>query len=243
MLPLSGNLKNKIREIFRYRLFRERKFIDEVFSVERTFDLIKRQGIDIRSAVDVGANTGQWAKNFLCHFPEVRLLSIEANPDNLPELRTVNPDSIQACLAETSGDIRTFYLPNPVIETNNTGASLYKELLPAYEDAVRLELETSTLDGFNRHFDLIKLDVQGAELDVLKGGISTLANAKFVMIELSLSRYNHSSPLAAEVIAYLHDVGFIFLSVNEVLFHNSKPIQLDCCFVQSRLAHLANLDA
>ena len=185
---------------------------------------------------------GNGLKTFFFHFPSSNLLSIEANPDNLAPLKRVNPDSIQACLAETS-EIRTFYLPNPAVEKNNTGVSLYKEVLPGYQDPVCLELKTSTLDGLKRQFDLIKLDVQGAELDVLKGGYATLDTAKIVMIELSLCRYNLNSPLAAEVIAYLHNRGFVFLAINEVLFHKTKPIQLDCCFVHSRLSKLVSLDA
>ena len=243
MFLLPATLKNKIRSRLRYRLFGQRQFIDEVFSIDRTYDLIKRNQIDIRTAVDIGANTGQWAHNFSRHFPSTRLLSIEANPDNLALLRRVNPDSMQACLAEVAGEDRTFYLPNPSLEKNNTGASLYKELLPGYQDPVCLQLKTSTLDGLKRQFDLIKLDVQGAELDILKGGNATLDTAKFVMIELSLSRYNLDSPLAAEVIAFLHSRSFVFIAVNEILFHKSKPIQLDCCFVHSRFGKFASLDA
>jgi FkbM family methyltransferase len=243
MIPLPKLLKNTIRRYCRLRLFGEQPFVDEVFAIDRTYELIKRNQVDILTAVDIGANKGQWAQAFSRYFPQSSLLSIEANPDNLALLRQVNPDSIQACLAETAGQRRTFYLPNPAVERINTGASLYREVLPGYADPVCLELETSTLDGLSREFDLIKLDVQGAELDVLKGGAATLNSAKFVMIELGLSCYNHNAPLAAEVIAYLHGRGFILLAVNEVLFHHRKPIQLDCCFVHSNLSRLASLGA
>ena len=159
MVMLPARLKNKIRNSLRQRLFGGRKFIDEVISIEHTYDLIKRSQIGIHNAVDIGANAGQWAENFFSHFPSSSLLSIEANPVNLAPLKRVNPDSMQACLAEIAGEIRTFYLPNPAVEKNNTGASLYKEVLPGYQDPVCLELKTSTLDGLKRQFDLIKLDV------------------------------------------------------------------------------------
>lgn len=236
-------LKDAIRNHLRQRLFRDQPLVDEVFSIDQTCNLIKRNQVEILTAVDIGANTGQWVQAFSRHFPRASVLSIEANPDNLPLLREVNPDCLQACLAETAGQHRTFYLPNPAVERINTGASLYREVLPGYADPICIELETSTLDSLDREFDLIKLDVQGAELDVLRGGSATLDSAKFVMIELGLSCYNHNAPLAAEVIAYLHSRNFILLAINEVLFHRHKPIQLDCCFVHSSLSGLVSLFA
>lgn len=141
MIPLPSKLKNRIRNHLRYRLFGERRSIDEVFAVDHTYDLIKRSKIVISAAVNIGANKGQWALRFSRHFPRARLLSIEANPINLEDLRRVNPDSMQACLAETAGQDRIFYLPNSAVESDNMGASLYRELLPGYRALVCLQLQ------------------------------------------------------------------------------------------------------
>lgn len=242
-MPSLYPLKRAFRRHLRSRLFGEHQFIDEVFSIDATYNLIKRSQLAVNSAIDIGANTGQWVKKFSLHFPKASVLSVEANPDNLSLLKEINPNAMQACLAETSGQIRTFYLPNPAVNRINTGASLYREVLPAYNDPICLDLKTSTLDELCHHFDLIKIDVQGAELDVLKGGKETLQSAKLVIIELSLARYNYKAPLAAEVISYLHDHGFSLLAINEVLFHRGKPIQLDCCFVRSDQHALLSLDS
>ena len=69
MVMLPAGLKNKIRNSLRHRLFGGRKFIDEVISIEHTYDLIKRRQIGIHNAVDIGANAGQWAENFFFPFP------------------------------------------------------------------------------------------------------------------------------------------------------------------------------
>ena len=58
MIPLPSKLKNKIRNRLRHRLFGRRQFIDEAFSLDRTYDLINRSQIDIHTAVDIGANAG-----------------------------------------------------------------------------------------------------------------------------------------------------------------------------------------
>ena len=240
-LPLK--LKDLLRRKLRARLFGDRQFVDEVFNVHRIYHSFKQNGILLQTAVDIGANTGQWAKIFKHHFPEASLLSIEANPDNLATLQKVNPNSVQACLAEVSGEQRTFFFPNPSVERNNTGASLYREVLPGYQDPICLQLETVTLDSFGQHFDLIKLDVQGGELDILRGSTIALRHAKIVMLEVSLKQYNQSAPLAAELIAFLHEKGFVFVAINEVLCYRNSPIQLDCCFARSSFTSLVHLDS
>jgi hypothetical protein len=59
-----------------------------------------------------------------------------------------------------------------------------------------------------RDFDMLKLDVQGAELDVLRGAARTLAGIEVIVIELSLQEYNKGAPLIAEVMARLDALGF-----------------------------------
>lgn len=56
--------------------------------------------------------------------------------------------------------------------------------------------------------DMLKIDVQGAELDILKGGEETLKSVKDIIIELQHTEYNKGAPNADQVIAYLNDRGF-----------------------------------
>jgi FkbM family methyltransferase len=57
--------------------------------------------------------------------------------------------------------------------------------------------------------DLLKLDVQGAELDVLKGATKALKQATFVQLEAQLLPVNRGAPLFADVIAALDAWGFV----------------------------------
>ena len=56
--------------------------------------------------------------------------------------------------------------------------------------------------------DLMKLDVQGAELDVLKGAEYVLRHCENLILELQRVEYNKGAPLKDEVIAYLASIGF-----------------------------------
>ena len=56
---------------------------------------------------------------------------------------------------------------------------------------------------------LLKLDVQGYELEVLRGAVKTLSEAEVVIIECSLIQYNEGAPLFAEVVSFMGERGFV----------------------------------
>ena len=60
--------------------------------------------------------------------------------------------------------------------------------------------------------DLIKMDVQGAELDIVQGAETALKHCKDLILELQTVEYNKSAPLASEVIKYIESIGFRLVS-------------------------------
>lgn len=74
-------------------------------------------------------------------------------------------------------------------------------------------MKTVTLDAIMRLKqlpppDLLKLDVQGAELDVLKGALECLTSASHVILELQKVEYNQGAPLKDTVIEWMQQQGF-----------------------------------
>lgn len=137
--------------------------------------------------VDVGANIGQWTSAVKLFAPDVEVLSIEPDPDVFARL-AANVGALDGvtcrCLAAgASSEPATLYRHE---------LSLMSTLHPGqvgYDEANTVAVDVDTLDHLiDRPVDLLKIDVEGAELDVLEGAVTTLGATRFLVVELSLAR-------------------------------------------------------
>jgi FkbM family methyltransferase len=120
------------------------------------------------------------------------------------------------------------------------GNSYYKEIGHAHADAVfpedrYTEKNAMTLESIVRQKnfqmpDLVKVDVQGCELDILKGGINIINHAKYLIIELQNIQYNRDAPLEDVTIKYLNDNGW---EIVEAKFSDNGP-DADYLFINSK---------
>jgi hypothetical protein len=82
--------------------------------------------------------------------------------------------------------------------------------------------------------EFLKLDVQGYELEVLRGAAGALRACQAVMAEVNLFRYAPETPLADEVVAFLRGHGFVLYDIVGLL---RRPLddalgQMDLVFVK-----------
>lgn len=200
-------------------------------------DLIRRvlaeNRINIQSILDVGANKGEWSESAGRCWPDVLIHMIEGNEECSWDLyRSGLPYSI-AVLSHSHED-RQLWVSK--VTKGCTGASLYREVTDYYTDdkAEARTVKTTTLDLLleGKTFDLIKVDVQGAELDVLKGGPKTVNKAKALILEVSLEEYNKGAPLEDEVVSYVHSLGFRTAAEVGRHWQMGRLIQKDLLFVR-----------
>jgi len=96
---------------------------------------------------------------------------------------------------------------------NPGGNSYYKETTGYFTKEHAQDKIMNTVDNVRRmnkypQPDLIKIDAQGAELDILKGAADTLKYCRDLILELQHTNYNEGAPLKEEVIEYLAELGF-----------------------------------
>ncbi len=94
----------------------------------------------------------------------------------------------------------------------------------------RIEVPTSTLDAVcDAHgigpVDFIWIDVQGAELEVFRGGSRTLANTRFIYSEYSNRELYRGQPRLRHLVRYLSDFDLIVRYPGDALFRNRRGSQ------------------
>jgi len=79
----------------------------------------------------------------------------------------------------------------------------------------------------------LKADVQGAELEVLRGSSETLTSADLVILEVSFSRFFLDGPQFHDVVAFMRGAGFVFYNIFNLMYRplDGALAQADVLFV------------
>jgi FkbM family methyltransferase len=88
--------------------------------------------------------------------------------------------------------------------------------------------------------DVIKLDVQGYELDVLQGGVDVLAGTKYLVVELSFQRFYEGQPPLWELLKFLEDNHYALIAHGFEWKSPGDPnrmLQVDGIFANTRLVN------
>lgn len=137
---------------------------------------------------DIGANVGFYSIAVRATNPSCNVVAFECNP-NVTELfvgniriNGIDGISIHAVALSDSFEKAEFYVP---AFTGSGGGSL-KDLHPEEGESYRFEVDVRVLDSINLEaLDLMKIDVEGAELGVIRGGLNTIeAYHPTIFIEL-----------------------------------------------------------
>ena len=209
---------------------------------------LKDQGYAPATAIDIGAYHGEWTKLFKSVFPETKVLMLEAQSSKSPILESVCkeiPNGVDyeiALLGEKDGEKVTF-------TEMETGSSVLEESSSFTRNYTEKELVT--LDSIVSHYpdfktlDFLKLDVQGYELNVLKGASNLLKRTELVYMETSLIPVNKGCPLIADVIQFMTENNFRLLDFcSQIRRKDGVLWQTDLLFVNSSSQFLpkASLD-
>jgi hypothetical protein len=89
---------------------------------------------------------------------------------------------------------------------------------------------------------LLKIDTQGYELEVLKGGLTILPLIDAIILEVAIIEINEGAPLLDEVLVYLKDIGFVTFDIVEL---HRRPLdkalnQIDILFIRENSSLLSD---
>ena len=199
-------------------------------TVKYLYSMREEYGVYPGVIYDIGACVLHWTNEAVTVWPNADYYCFEAMPEtaflyNRPHIK----GSFNGVLSDRDGELVSFY--------QNTyhpgGNSYYRENVEVnpeaeqyFNESHRRDYITSTLDSVVSKFnfklpDLIKMDVQGAELDIIRGAEMCLENARHLILELQVVEYNKGAPLHNEVIEYLATKNFFMVEGSP--FSNAGP--------------------
>jgi len=197
------------------------------------------RGLNPSSIVDIGAYHGDWSLMANSIWPEAQIVMIEANEQTREQLGQVaerlGAEMHMSLVGASNDQEMTFHVMD-------VGSSVFAENSPL--DRTAKQLRTRTLDDIlgGRPAQFIKIDVQGFELEVLRGAPNSIAQAEAILLEISLIEINQGAPLFAQVIRFMDECGFAACDVLEI---HRRPLdqatnQIDLLFLRRNSALLSD---
>lgn len=190
---------------------------------------MKNSGSEPKVVYDIGACVLHWTREAVNVWPGAKYFAFEAMEESAQIFQHFNVPYAIGVLSDEDGKELEFWQ-----NTEHPGGNSYykenEEINPNtvnyFDDTKIRKVKALTLDtvveqkGFPLP-DLIKMDVQGAEFDILKGASKCLENARDVILELQKVEYNKGAPLRDEVIQFMNSKGFVMK--NEGPFCDNGP--------------------
>jgi FkbM family methyltransferase len=178
--------------------------------------LMSVYGLAPTGVLHLGAHRGEEAAIYsACGIR--RVVWVEGNPELLPELRAaVEPYGhrvLQGLLGERSGEPTAFFVTNNGQSSSVLPLGTHLTSHPEVHVTHTLQLVTTTVDqlaadnGFDG-LDLLNVDLQGAELQALRGSTTTLQEMKYVYTEVNRDAVYEGAALIGELDAFLAERGF-----------------------------------
>jgi len=211
--------------------------VDMFARLEQLRDL---RGFQPKHILDVGANRGTWALRARLTWPKADIFMIEANEQQGPNLIKCGIPFMFAVLGDSQRKTKMNF--GEMKGAHDTGSSIFRQTTHVSAFSEKL-VTMRTLDevlnstGRGEHeFELLKLDVQGAELMVLRGARKTLAKVQAILLEVSVVLYNEGAPLWLQVQTELAGLGFHVYDVLELHYlpPTSMLVQVDLLVVHER---------
>lgn len=158
---------------------------------------------------DIGSSVLHWAKPARNLWPQAQFFLFEAMEDVGEYYHEEGfHDFFLGVQSDVPGKHVLFY-SDPM---NFGGNSYYRETT-GFFDGKKSQRITNSIDNVVKLYgvpkpDLVKMDVQGAELDILKGAVETFKDTKDFILELQHENYNEGAPLADTVVKYMKSRGY-----------------------------------
>lgn len=200
---------------------------------------LKGLGFEPKRILDVGANEGTWTADMAKTVPGAEFFQIEGNAGLEPDLKARGRPYRIAIVGDEEKTVTFYKLCNEGLCSG--ASSVFQENTVWGEQMAKEERQMTTIDKIvaedgQAPFDMIKIDVQGAEIIAMAGATETLKSVQVILAETSNVEYNKGAPGTLEVLNHYDKMGFEIFDISEI--HRKRGtghgimFQLDFVFVR-----------
>lgn len=202
-------------------------------------------GDEFATVIDVGANKGQFADYARTRWPRARLVCFEPFPGPRAKLAWVTDGQaeIHKCaLGATSGEGR-MHLASGADSSSLLALGAHHKAIFGMTESGELHVPIRRLDANLstplRRPVLLKIDVQGFELEVLKGAAGALPEIDVTYVEASFIELYKGQSLHTEIERFLLQHGYRLRGHFINYLHDGEPVQADLLFLPTHRAFAA----
>lgn len=197
--------------------------------------------LPVATVIDVGANTGQFSLLAASLYRNAAIHAVEPLPAAAAVFTRLFADSARVRLYRVAAGAGTANAPLHVSRRHDCSSLLpiaggQTDFAPGSEAVGTITVPVRPLDDLIAPDDLIrpvllKLDVQGGELQALQGARRLLAAVDHVYVEVSFLPLYDGQPLAHAVVDHLAGHGFGLAGTNHPTFDRAdRCVQVDLLF-------------
>ena len=195
---------------------------------------MKVRGLNPRVVLDVGAAHGNWTKACQRIFPDAHFMMLEPLPDYQAELSALVTQGRGIEYIPTAAGRAEDTLPL-LVPDEPQGSSFLAGIgeTSYFKRSVTVPVVPLSSLDIPSGPSVLKLDVQGYELEVIAGAEPILDEVEVIIAECSLYPFQQGIPLIHEVVDRVVELGYrIYDAADEVRWPSGTLAQLDLVFVR-----------
>jgi FkbM family methyltransferase len=184
---------------------------------------IKERLSTVKTIVDAGAAHGEMTEFFLRMFPEAKIHAIEPNPNSVKSLEekfsgnprvTIHPIALGSINSTIQFNVLNRADSSSILKPTALNHHYHPQEMDVAQE---IQVPLRRLDELiSQPIDLLKLDLQGYELETLKGATQILKQIRAITTEIEFVPLYENQPLFSDIDIFLRQNGFSLLNLYEL---------------------------